>query len=276
MRRTLAFTLLSLSLLHLGNFASAQDADERKAAKLKRIDHMEKILVQQEDRMRRKMTELSNIVESLGIGDAATMNLAQQSALQYHGQLRIEMSKVRRDLMKAEWMLKAKKEASPESPKATTDSSETKDQKLPPTKPGVTVAATDHDPLTSLRAKDANSEVVKSFSDDPVIAALTRDVEHYRSQLAQSERLLAERVKHLAKSGDKSTATLVSEIEFLTQQENVIRAEMREIEVESRKFGKTSIDVEMKRKEIEALEPVLRKLAQDLESEKVGLRELLQ
>ena len=115
-RSPVAFTILQLSILCVSLLALAPHrhdqqcvaADEaiekpkeeqleqtRKDELLLRIDRLEKILADAENKARKKRNELSGLADRIGSADSPTLNRAQQTSLEQIGVLRRELTKIR-------------------------------------------------------------------------------------------------------------------------------------------------------------------------------------
>ena len=104
-------------------------------------------------------------------------------------------------------------------------------------------------------------------------------VKKYQDQMIEAQGKLADRIKRIkqmsAAPGSTSgnqTEELLMKLKILEKQQAQIQGEMDALEVESKKFGKSSIDVEMKRKEIGGLDPVVDKVSQEIERTKIEMQ----
>ncbi len=205
-RSPVAFTILCVSLLALAPHCDEQRcfaADEaiekpkeqqleqtRKDELLLRIERLEKILADAENKTRKKRNELSGLADRIGSADSSTLNRAQQTSLEQIGVLRGELTKIRLKRIMAEAKLQARE------------------------------------------------KLQKSNEDEASISKRKLKIETWIKQETQ----------------------LAEELEQLTK--------------ESRKYGRASIDVEMTRKEIDSLDPVVTRIIQEIERSKLELQKI--
>lgn len=272
-RSLLSQTVIWLGLLSAAGFADASDSDsdELKKSKIARIEKLEKVLNQASDKVRKKRNELSTIVDTMGTADPSVMNVAQQSAIQQLAQLRMELSKVRRERLKTELELNARTEAVSESetniPTVQTSESDNK----PSFNDGVSKAEIKTEGESH---KKKDSQLGKDLERDSIASKLVKELELFRTQLEISQRQLVELTKRLDRMVTETTESLTLKIEILNEQEAQIVEEMKQLEQESKRYGRTSIDVEVRRKEIETLEPVITRITQEIERFKTEIAEL--
>lgn len=160
----------------------------RKEQLLLRVERLEKILAEAENKVRKKRNELSGLADRIGSADSPTLNRAQQTSLEQIGVLRREISKIRLKRTMAEAKL------------------------------------------------EAREKLQKSNEDEASI----------------SKRKL--------------------KIETWVKQESQLAEELEQLTKDARKYGRASIDVEMMRKDIDLLDPVVAKLSQEIERSKLELQ----
>ncbi len=271
----------------------ADVVEKERAERLLRVDRLEKILVAAEDKVRKKRGELSNLVDRLGTSDTTTLNLSQQALLSQFSFLRTELSKVQFDILRAKSELLSKTGG-----QANADGTVDKPQTGENPDGG--------DPANEVSASDEITDpfVLEALERDPAAAQLSREVEQlkskissvdkkyepkiaasyrekYKSQLETATQKLEDRTKRVvqlmtAKKGgngvDLNSLSLPQKIAALEKQEVHLREEMSKLEVESRKYGRSSIDVEMMRQEISGLDPVVARVSDEIERTKIELQ----
>ncbi|WP_373651379.1 polysaccharide biosynthesis tyrosine autokinase [Schlesneria sp. DSM 10557] len=262
-----------------------KDRQER----LSRIERLRQILSDAEEKVRTKRGNLGTLVEKFGTGDTNTINLAQQSVISHFGFLRQELSKVTFEL------LRAKSELIAQNPSATGEEFSKLGR-----------AATEKAAEEVADTTNADNELMmnEAIETDPDVVKYTKEVagyEHkielaqkrydpkvaesysmkYRKQLEDSKAKLAERkarVKQLIQSGMATSGmpakgeNLPLKIKALEAHAQELRDEMSLLEAESRKFGRSSIEVEMMRKEITNLDPIVDKVTQEIERTTIELQ----
>ena len=276
----------------------ADVVEKERAERLLRVDRLEKILVAAEDKVRKKRGELSGLVDRLGTSDSNTLNLAQQALLSQFSFLRTELSRVQLDILRAKSSLATKSgvQFNPDGtvdPRSAENSADSSPKNAGESAQDLSASEEITDPF-----------VLEALERDPAASQLTREVEQLKTKLAQTEkrydpktaasyltkykaqletakRKLEDRTKRvvalMAVKNEGGTpklnqSNLPMAIAALEKQEAHIREEMSKLELESRKFGRSSIDVEMMRKEIGGLDPVVARVSEEIERTKIELQ----
>ena len=297
---------------------------KEKSERTDRAEKLEAILTETKDKVRKKLSDLSNTVEALGTGDSSNLNLAQQNVLQQFGFLRGELSKIKVDLMRLKGELEAKNvernglaaaNSNVKPPAGDNSSEPAGDTKAGDTKAGDAnagdVKAADvpsietSDPIAKILSPteepSENTDIFlqEALENDPIASGLIQQIERikktisqdakkfdpktaenylkaHRLRLDEAKQKLASRTKRIqqlaasqGKVPSNRTEELETKISILEKQETQIREEMALLEIESKKFGRSSIDVEMKRKEISGLDPVVDRVSQEIERTKI-------
>lgn len=276
---------------------------KEKSERTDRAEKLEAILSETKDKVRKKLSDLSNTVEALGTGDSGNLNLAQQNVLQQFGFLRGELSRIKVEIMRMRGEVEAKTAekngavGDPTNPKPVStavigesDSNVTETQEVGP-------AATN---LTTSEESMENVDIFlqEALENDPVASGLMQQIERLKKTIAQDtkkfdaktaagyikghqakieevKQKLANRTKRIQQLASLQGVSqnrledLVTKIGILEKQEQQIKEEMVLLEAESKKFGRSSIDVEMKRKEISGLDPVVDRVSQEIERTKI-------
>lgn len=103
-------------------------------------------------------------------------------------------------------------------------------------------------------------------------------VAKYQPKLEETQQKLAERKERLRlrlptnTSGINEAEFIATKIGILQEQQKLLGREMDDLMRQSKKFGQSSIDVEMLRKEIDALEPMVSQINQKIERTKIELQ----
>ena len=276
----------------------ADVVEKERAERMLRVERLEKILVSAEDKARKKRGELSSLVDRLGTSDSNTLNLQQQALLSQFSFLRTELSKVQFDILRARSELVAKtggqinpdgtvsNQPAPENPQPANatnsgDSTSTTEESEEITDPFL-LEALEKDPAASQLAKEVEqlktkiSQTEKRYDPKTAASYLTK----YQTQLETAKQKLDDRTKRIQQlmagkeGGDNQlkNLSLPQKIAALEKQESHLRDEMSKLEIESRKFGRSSIDVEMMRKEICSLDPVVARVSEEIERTKIELQ----
>ena len=231
----------------------------RKELLLLRIERLEKILLEQEGKARRKRNELSNIVDRTGTKDSTELGPAQQSMLKQIGLLREELTKIRLKRVTAEARQPAQ-ERLPNS-EATKESSDQKTEKQEKSK-------------SPLR-KDKSGEIAGEGAENDVeTRKLVQEIKDLRTQLAKSKHKLSQQKKHADDQPLIPEAKLKRKIEKWVIEETQLAKELDQLTQDARKLGRLAIDVEMNRQEKDSLDRTISKLSQEIERSKSELQKI--
>ena len=245
--------ILSSPLCWLGGMLFASDAkepslvvatrDHEQAIRMKRL---ETILADVKEKIGKKRKELAVMAEAFGTDDPLKLDLEQQDAIDFHKQLSSELSQVRDEQSEAESRLKALNSKVVKS-----------DEKPNTVEPRNTAP------------KPAKSVLVDSF-DGPGQQPdkIKRDPQdkhepELKDQAARPGKLIPE---------TRTKTFLTRQLELLSEHESLLVEEMNGLKEDIKSFGRASIELQMKRKEIENLDPIYRNLAEEIERTKVELK----
>ncbi len=277
----------------------ADVVEKERAERLVRVDRLEKILVAAEDKVRKKRGELSSLVDRLGTSDTTTLNLSQQALLSQFSFLRTELSKVQFELLRAKSDLVTKTGGQDNVDGAVDNSKSTENTNAESAK-NTGVANQDSSALEEI----TDPFMLEALERDAAASQLTREVEQlktkisqadkkyepkiaasykekYKTQLDAAKQKLEDRTKRVIQlmegknSGNglqTNNMSLPQKIAALESQESHLKEEMSKLEVESRKYGRSSIDVEMMRQEISGLDPVVARVSEEIERTKIELQ----
>jgi capsular exopolysaccharide synthesis family protein len=235
--------------------------------KLERINSLELAYRKADSDLRTKRTDLRQLVDRVGTADSGALTQVQQNSLQQFATVQNQYSKVRFELMQARSEVELHEAA---------NTAEDADDSISDHE--VMVALRTDPVATQIRAdKQRIQDLVEStkarYKSD---TAATRIDDHAHRLQGLDARLearkkvlrgeLAEFKRHSAGSGIDA---LKRKIVLLTTQEGLLGKQVKELEEESKKFGRSSIDVEMMRAEILALQDVLSRLGTELERTRV-------
>jgi succinoglycan biosynthesis transport protein ExoP len=248
-----------------------------------RLSNLERVYAEAESKVRAKRAEMRNLVEAVGSGDSESLSLAQQGAVQEFGLYRNELTRVQFELMRAQGELALRTSALEPSAESSDGSED--------------------DDASAHGAGFVSTAVKKAIQSDPVATGLAQEIARLQGTLAQVQRRFtpaaaAERVakyqaqieelerqftarceeieRDLAAQRPGMTADGTEDLAFriavLQQQERELLDQVARREAEAKKFGRSSIDVEMMRAEVASLDGVLSRIGEEIERTKVELR----
>lgn len=265
-----------------------------------RLENLERVYAEAEGKARSRRAELRRLADTLGTSDSDSLSLAQQGAVQQFGLVRNELTKTRFELMRAQGKLDILKQRRGEVAQASAESATTSSQDG--SNKDLSVAAIAHESIdfsevelqelimtdsisNNLQAeieklKEHLSYIQSSLKEDAAKPYLAK----HQPRLEELESKLAARQEHLrkllvARSASRGITTPKNELEDVTlrvailqQQEAELAAEVAKLEEEAKKFGRSSVDVEMMRAEIEGLDAVLAQVGGEIERTKIELK----
>ncbi|QDV27309.1 exopolysaccharide transport family protein [Aureliella helgolandensis] len=273
-----------------------------------RLESLEIVHAEAESKVRIKRAELKSLATLLGTGDAESLTVAQQNALQQYGLMQEKLSTIQFALMQAEGEMKLASEF---------------DQRLR-TQAAELAADSQSEEGGLVAAREPQSDVSESLLRTPDVLRLEDDIARIQSQLtvmrasvgpghpsaraltveleARQELLDKRReyareaaLESLAKTNAESMLPLgqqqsatnrtplgaltqqdlisrASHIEVLKQQEALLQEKVDVLSDETRKLGQSSIDVELMRAEIAGLEDVLQHVGGEIERTSIELK----
>jgi succinoglycan biosynthesis transport protein ExoP len=253
-----------------------------------RLDNLERVGAEAETKLRSKRSEMRRLVDTLGSGDSESLSLAQQSAIQEFGMFRSELTRVQFELMQLEGELELRQAAAGD---AEGDQPAT-DETLPPAEPTSLALeqAIANDPVASnlireLSRVEAKINVTRRrFRPETAAEQLSNYESQMKDLLAQLDErreMLGRNLAMSAPSGLQGagpvlagtpTEDLAFRIAVLKKQEQELLSQVSQRETEAKKFGRSSIDVEMMRSEISSLDEMLSLIGGEIERTKVELR----
>jgi succinoglycan biosynthesis transport protein ExoP len=262
--------------------------------RLKRVDSLERVQTDAENKARAKRAELRGLVDTLGSGDSSTLNLAQQATVQHYSLIRAELSKIQFDLMRAEGELQFKsqdqlKKQDVEPAAGTSESAAPAEIRtdlatLPATDPRLSqLVESDGIGSRHLRDVERYTNLIQVAETRLANATASPYVGKYREQLDQSQKKLTDRTIQLQEmlletrsmggtTRDVPRLDLPREIEILKTHERRLDEELKRVDAEAKKIGRSTIDVEMMRTEVVGLDKVVSHVAEELERTKIELK----
>ncbi|TWU06955.1 Tyrosine-protein kinase CpsD [Symmachiella macrocystis] len=243
--------------------------------KRERLNKLESIYEDANEQVRQKRNELKRLVEIHGSGSSDALSLKQQNTLQQYAIVRNELTKLHFESMRARGELETLKKqvigpALPDAvPNAEIDAYIAADA-------SVMVLENKVANLNAMIAK-INEEIKsgsKEYHIERLQAQLNTAEESLKSHRAELRSELLEHWNARPESvSNDGSDELRAKIAILAAQEKQLQQEVNELENEAKQFGKSSIDVEMMRSEMSALEQVLSSIGEEIERSKVELRD---
>jgi capsular exopolysaccharide synthesis family protein len=242
--------------------------DVERNRRKQRLQNLDRVFVAKEEEIRKKREKLEALAEQLGTGDTDALSLKQQLALQRFAEFRRELTRHQFELRNRRAELAARKAMLEDAAHMKVSDAEL-------------AARAEHDPVyNQLRAEMAQLENalahINNVTTDDTAHSLgepyRRDLALLQSQLKQRrEELRAELKRKQMTALEADVRQIASEIRVAEEQAEQLAADVREQRVQAEKVGKSSIDVEMRRAELDQLEQVLARIAEERERLRVEI-----
>lgn len=263
------------------------------AARMERLERLEDIHAEAEEKAWEKQKDLRALVETLGTGDSESLSLAQQSSVERYSVMRQELNRLTFELMRAEGELailkKSRSNLTSEAPEEETASTEPQ----PPAVHQIELeeAIASDEQMASLRQQHTQltgriSQLQKQLSAEqaaPRVKELEQELEQIEQQLKSRTRVLHDYLVHQARQRDLNSGTngrgsLDSQIETMELKISILERQKEQVEQDvaaaeelSKSLGRDSVDVEMMRAEIAAHEEVRSRLGEEIQRTRVEL-----
>ena len=237
---------------------------EEKEQKRERLNGLELAYKSADAELRSKRNDLRLLVERVGTGDLTSLTLVQQNSLNLFAAFQQHYTKVRFELLQAEGELQAAEKA-----------------------PDADISLSDHDLLLAMntdreagKIRAEKQSVVDHMEKTKVrvkkTAAAAMLEEHDRRLQTLDEKLAArksalepELIEHKRQFAAAAIDSLKDRIQLLQVQEDQLKKRSGELEADAKQIGKSSIDVEMMRHEIAAVQDVMGRLSSELQRTQV-------
>ena len=256
--------------------------DAERDDRSKRLASLEVAFHDAEAKTRTKRAALREMADTLGTSDKESLSLAQQGTMQQFGLLRSELMKVQFELMKAvgeqELLLNARRESA-----VAAGQGEASNQ-LVSTQDGAdaevdAAVETDAKHLKLANEREHLAGLMKQAEKrlNPDVAAAR--IASYRKDMSTIDQQLETRRAQLrnrldAKTTEARDPLLAAKVRVsvLQKQEAQLQEDVKRHEEEAKKYGRSSIDVEMMRTEIDSLDAIVQEVAGEIERTKIELR----
>jgi len=248
-----------------------------KNLRMDKLDTLEKVARDAEEKSRRGRADLHRLADTLGTGDAQALTLKQQIALQRYATMLGEQTRVQIALMQAEIDLAVEK--------AKQDSAA---EVKPP--PGVVEQHVDAHPRVAAHRKriEILERKLAEHKESAVGKTLKAGIENHERQIdtarqaaAAEELRVRERAEKLLgkkfadQAADQAAAKVAearNDVNLLKTQQASLQKELETLSDEANKIGRSSIDVEMMRAEIEKIDDVAHRLGSEIENIRIELQ----
>ena len=270
---------------------------ERKL-RITRLNDLERIFEQTEDKVRRKEERVNSLAQELGTGDAKALTIKQQMAMEYFAQLRREHARVRFELMRLQVGDDAATTSSeddplitigdepkrvavaavksPRSPAAAADAEDEFESASPATTAKLPGTAGASELNADPRATSAQRRA-KQLKD--LIAKFKRQVVNKNHPTLLSYRKELEELQKVATGVEDETVAAVpgqpkrrSKLDLLKRQEQLLREELDKYSALVKNIGTSSFELEAMKTEMDQVSKVSDKVGAEMEALRIELQ----
>lgn len=264
--------------------------------RVQRLDNLERVYSEAEQKVRSKRSELKALATALGTSDTDSLTVAQQNALAQFGVMQTKLSEVQFQLMQAEGEL--------EVARKWEETVQAELEKAAAENPDSAVGESPAEFVIPPELSQMEDEIARSRSR---LNSLQTDlgykhpsVRRLAEEVSVSEQILKQNLEEAKEAHEKQMKleiglparsasglnsksiapfeskydilSLTATIETLKNQERLLREKVDALSAETRQLGRSSIDVELMRAEIDGLEDVLQRVSQEVERTKIELQ----
>jgi succinoglycan biosynthesis transport protein ExoP len=269
----------------------AEVADKKRIERLTRTQDLETIRIEAEENVKKKREELKNVASTLGMNDSESLSVAQQGVVNLYTQMQGKLAEVQFELMQAEGEKQIIDQMLQNAQEQRADSETDRDGELQQqqstqallaeSSPEVTRLEDDVASLSSrLEAMKINSgpahPTVKRMEQE--LAFAQNMLEKRRKDAVTRAELMGTLPQDLRRVGGINPSVSGFDVELearigaLRGQEKLLQAKVDQLEAETRSLGQSSVEVEMRRAELNYLEEVLQGIGEELERTRVELK----
>jgi len=241
--------------------------------KLNRINTLQKAQTETEANLRKKRSGLRQLVDTLGTGDSEALTLAQKNTLQEYSILWTELNKVEFDLKRAERTRLVRDRAGAHNAASTV-----------PVTDAEVEAASVMDPMSAAAKAELDrqqthvDEAKKTMfgaAEKEYVAAYQASIDRARQKIENRKAILRKQLaaqkETTAQAADQLSA---ASVEVLQAQQKELAAKVTALRTEAEKFGRSSVDAELMRAEIKALDELRSRVQKELEEANIEINML--
>jgi polysaccharide biosynthesis transport protein len=241
--------------------------------KVSRITNLEKAQIETEGSLRSKREEMRRTADIQGSGDSETLTLAQRNTLQEYSTLWTHLNQVEMDLNRARRAQKMRERLNPAGPDPQFSVSDAEVEAAAALDPSIAAGKAHLDRLQS--RIDENRKLFYGAKETEFVAETQTLIEKTRKSIEDRKKALrkelAFRKQGLAEGTDQSLATSVDVLEL---QRKELAKKVDDLDEKARHFGRSSIDVELKRADIKSLDELHSRIQRELHEANVEIASL--
>jgi len=241
--------------------------------KLNRINTLQKAETETEANLRKKRSGLRELVDTLGTGDSETLTLAQKNTLQEYSILWTQLNQVEFDLKRAQRSRQAREHAGQSVPGSNVTVTNAEVEAAALADPSIVSAKADLDRQQA--HIDEAKKTMFGAAEREYVSSYQANVERMRKKIESRKialrREIAAQKENTALATDQLSA---ASVEVLQAQQKELAIKVAALRAEADKFGRSSVDAELMRAEIKALDDLRSRIQKELEEANIEINTL--
>ncbi len=241
--------------------------------KLNRINTLQKAETETEASLRKKRSGLRELVDTLGTGDSEALTLAQKNTLQEYSILWTQLNQVEFDLKRAQRSRQAREHAGQSVPGSNVTVTNAEVEAAALTDPSIVSAKAELDRQQA--HIDEAKKTMFGAAEKEYVSSYQANVERMRKKI--DSRKIALRREVAAQKENTALATdqlSAASVEVLQSQQKELSVKVAALRAEADKFGRSSVDAELMRTEIKALDDLRSRIQKELEEANIEINTL--
>jgi succinoglycan biosynthesis transport protein ExoP len=241
--------------------------------KLNRINTLQKAETETEASLRKKRSGLRELVDTLGTGDSEALTLAQKNTLQEYSILWTQLNQVEFDLKRAQRSRQAREHAGQSVPGSNVTVTNAEVEAAALTDPSIVSAKAELDRQQA--HIDEAKKTMFGAAEKEYVSSYQANVERMRKKI--DSRKIALRREVAAQKENTALATdqlSAASVEVLQSQQKELSVKVATLRAEADKFGRSSVDAELMRAEIKALDDLRSRIQKELEEANIEINTL--
>jgi polysaccharide biosynthesis transport protein len=238
--------------------------------KLARINTLQKAQTETEANLRKKRSGLRQLVDTLGTGDSETLTLAQKNTLQEYSILWTQLNQVEFELKRAQRPRQSRDRTGAIVPDASLPVTDAEVETAALTDATIAIAKADLE--RQLARIDEAKRTMFGAAEKEYVATYQAAADRARQKIESRKTSLKKDVALLKQSNALVADQLsVSSVEVLQAQQKELAVKVSALRAEADKFGRSSVDAELMRAEIKALDELRGRIQKELEEANIEI-----
>jgi polysaccharide biosynthesis transport protein len=241
--------------------------------KMDRITHLQNAETETEASLRKKRNELRTLADTMGTGDSEALTAAQKNTLQEYSALWSKLNQVELDLNRAKRARQERGGSAAVQSAASISVSNDDVEAFAATDPLIAAAKAQLDRL-QIRIDDAGKDMFGSAQTE-FVAGCQSALERIRKRIEDRKAVLRKELVYKKKSQAEAAGdVLAMSVQELAAQQKELKEKVAALQKEAEKFGRSSVDVELMRAEIKALDTLRDRIQRELHEANIEISSL--